>query len=341
MRRTATAAALLLVPALLLTACSSGSKSKSADATTPTASAAASASASAKAVPVPAVVDTTVGLPTVGGTFGKDITLTLPSGTPTDKFVVHTVTEGTGATVSTGNFAVFNFTVEDWTTGKTLNTAYGKTSAPAVRKPTDTMIPALDKAVVGHKVGSRVVVVAPPGAASAQMASSEPTGVTAKDTLVFVIDINQVVGAKDDVTGTQVASPAGMPTVVATAGKAATFTIPDAAKKPTKLETGVLIKGAGAKVLSGQTIIVQYTGATLADGKVFDSSWKDAGAMATVIGQQQVITGWDQGLVGQTVGSRVLLSIPSKLAYGASPPANSGIAANADMVFVVDILAAA
>ncbi|MEY9835342.1 FKBP-type peptidyl-prolyl cis-trans isomerase [Streptacidiphilus sp. EB103A] len=339
MRRTATAAALLLVPALLLTACSSGSKSKSADATTPTASAAASASASA--VPVPAVVDTTVGLPTVGGTFGKDITLTLPSGTPTDKFVVHTVTEGTGATVSTGNFAVFNFTVEDWTTGKTLNTAYGKTSAPAVRKPTDTMIPALDKAVVGHKVGSRVVVVAPPGAASAQMAKSEPTGVTAKDTLVFVIDINQVVGAKDDVTGTQVASPAGMPTVVATAGKAATFTIPDAAKKPTKLETGVLIKGAGAKVLSGQTIIVQYTGATLADGKVFDSSWKDNGAMATVIGQQQVITGWDQGLVGQTVGSRVLLSIPSKLAYGASPPANSGIAANADMVFVVDILAAA
>jgi FKBP-type peptidyl-prolyl cis-trans isomerase len=338
-RRTATAAALLLVPALLLTACSSGSKSKSADATTPTAS--ASASASAKAVPVPAVVDTTVGLPTVGGTFGKDITLTLPSGTPTDKFVVHTVTEGTGATVSTANFAVFNFTVEDWTTGKTLNTAYGKTSAPAVRKPTDTMIPALDKAVVGHKVGSRVVVVAPPGAASAQMASSEPTGVTAKDTLVFVIDINQVVGAKDDVTGTQVASPAGMPTVVATAGKAATFTIPDAAKKPAKLETGVLIKGAGAKVLSGQTIIVQYTGATLADGKVFDSSWKDNGAMATVIGQQQVITGWDQGLVGQTVGSRVLLSIPSKLAYGASPPANSGIAANADMVFVVDILAAA
>ncbi|TDU02875.1 FKBP-type peptidyl-prolyl isomerase-like protein [Streptomyces sp. 846.5] len=339
MRRTATAAALLLVPALLLTACSSGSKSKSADATTPTAS--ASASASAKAVPVPAVVDTTVGLPTVGGTFGKDITLTLPSGTPTDKFVVHTVTEGTGATATTANFAIFNFTVEDWTTGKTLNTAYGKTSAPAVRKPTDTMIPALDKAVVGHKVGSRVVVVAPPGAASAQMASSEPTGVTAKDTLVFVIDINQVVGAKDDVTGTQVASPAGMPTVVATAGKAATFTIPDAAKKPAKLETGVLIKGAGAKVLSGQTIIVQYTGATLADGKVFDSSWKDNGAMATVIGQQQVITGWDQGLVGQTVGSRVLLSIPSKLAYGASPPANSGIAANADMVFVVDILAAA
>lgn len=339
MRRTATAAALLLVPALLLTACSSGSKSKSADATTPKAS--ASASASAKAVPVPAVVDTTVGLPTVGGTFGKDITLKLPSGTPTDKFVVHTVTEGTGATVNTSNFAIFNFTVEDWTTGKILNTAYGKTSAPAVRKPTDTMIPALDKAVVGHKVGSRVVVVAPPGAASAQMSSSEPTGVTAKDTLVFVIDINQVVGAKDDVTGTQVASPAGMPTVDATAGKAATFTIPDAAKKPTKLETGVLIKGTGAKVLSGQTIIVQYTGATLADGKVFDSSWKDNGAMATIIGQQQVITGWDQGLVGQTVGSRVLLSIPSTLAYGASPPANSGIAANADMVFVVDILAAA
>jgi peptidylprolyl isomerase len=45
----------------------------------------------------------------------------------------------------------------------------------------------------------------------------------------------------------------------------------------------------------------------------------------------QLIKGWQEGLVGKTVGSRVLLSIPADLAYGAD---------KGDLVFVVDILGA-
>jgi len=331
------AAGLLIVPALLLTGCGSSSKAKSADSAAPS----ASASTSASAVPVPAVVDTTTNLPAVAGAFGATPKVTIPSAKPDGAFVVHTLKEGTGAKVTSTDVAVTNFSVVDWNTGKTINTAYGKDSAPLVLTLANGTLPALGKAVLGHTEGSRVEVVAPPGAATAQMAATSLTsmGVSAKDTLVFVVDINKKVGAKDDITGTQKASPAGMPSVSAPAGKAATFTIPDAARKPTKLETAVLIKGTGAKVLSGQTILVQYTGATLADGKVFDSSWSDAGVMGTVIGQGKVIAGWDQGLVGQTVGSRVLLSIPSALAYGST--GQSTIPANANLVFVVDILAAA
>jgi FKBP-type peptidyl-prolyl cis-trans isomerase len=330
------AAGLLIVPALLLTACGSSTKAKSSDsAATPK----ASASASAPAVPVPPVVDSAANLPTVGGTFGTSATLKLPSGAPGNTFVVHTVTEGTGPVVTSTNYGIFNFTAEDWNTGKTLISAYSKGSAPVLLKPSQQMIPALEQAVVGHKAGSRVLVVAPPGAAAAQMSGAAQSGVGAKDTLVFVVDVNQAIGLKDAVSGSQVAAPAGMPTVDATPGKAAAFTIPAAAKTPKALQTGVLIKGTGAKILSGQTIVVQYTGATLADGKVFDSSWKDQGAFSTVIGQGQVIPGWDQGLVGQTVGSRVLLSIPAALAYGAQ--AQTGIPANSNLVFVVDILAAA
>ncbi|MEZ0094716.1 FKBP-type peptidyl-prolyl cis-trans isomerase [Streptacidiphilus sp. EB129] len=338
MRRTATAAALLLVPALLLTACSS-SKPKSADAATPQAS--ASASATQSAVPVPPVVDSTDNLPAVTGAFGSTPTVKIPSTKPGSAFVVHTVSEGNGATIGAKDFAVFNFSVIDWTTGKTLAAAYGKGGAPELLQPTQQVLAPLQDAVVGHKVGSRVVVVAPPAAATEQMSASglQQNNVGAKDTLVFVVDVNQRIGAQDSVQGTQQASPAGMPSVDATAGKAATFTIPAAARTPKALQTGVLIKGTGQKVLAGETIVVQYTGATLADGKVFDSSWKDAGAFATVIGQGQVIPGWDQGLVGQTVGSRVLLSIPSALAYGAQ--GTQGIPANAPLVFVVDILAAA
>jgi FKBP-type peptidyl-prolyl cis-trans isomerase len=51
-----------------------------------------------------------------------------------------------------------------------------------------------------------------------------------------------------------------------------------------------------------------------------------------------VIQGWDKGVVGQNVGSRIELEIPAAQAYGAQPPQGSGIPANASLVFVVDIL---
>ncbi|MHA6764415.1 FKBP-type peptidyl-prolyl cis-trans isomerase [Streptacidiphilus sp. PAMC 29251] len=334
------AAGLLIVPALLLTGCGSSSKAKSADTAKPQAS--ASSSATPAPVPVPKVVDTTTNLPSVAGAFGTTPKVTIPSGVkPDGNFVVHTLKEGSGAKVTSTDVAVTNFSVVDWNTGKAINSAYTKDSAPLVLTLSAGTLPALSEAVLGHAEGSRVEVVAPPGAATAQMDPSNLSqmGVTAKDTLVFVVDITKKVGAKDDISGKQAASPANMPSVVAPSGKAATFTIPDSTRKPTKLLTSVLIKGTGAKVLSGQTILVQYTGATLADGKVFDSSWNDAGVMGTVIGQGKVIPGWDQGLVGQTVGSRVLLSIPSALAYGAQ--GQSPIPANANLVFVVDILGAA
>jgi FKBP-type peptidyl-prolyl cis-trans isomerase len=334
------AAGLLIVPALLLTGCGSSTKTKSADAT-PNPSASASTSATPSPVPVPTSVDTTTNLPAVAGAFGTTPKVTIPSTKPDGKFIVHTLKEGTGAKVTDTDVAVTNFSVVDWNTGKAINSAYTKDSAPLVLTLSAGTLPALSSAVLGHAEGSRVEVVAPPGAATGQMDPSNLTqmGVSAKDTLVFVVDITKKLGAKDDITGTQTASPAGMPSVVAPSGKAATFTIPTADRKPAKLLTADLIKGTGPKVKSGQTILVQYTGATLADGKVFDSSWNDAGVMGTVIGQGKVIPGWDQGLVGQTVGSRVLLSIPSALAYGTQ--GQSPIPPNADLVFVVDILGAA
>ncbi len=58
--------------------------------------------------------------------------------------------------------------------------------------------------------------------------------------------------------------------------------------------------------------------------------------MSVPIGTQQVITGWDTGLVGQTVGSQVLLVVPPDQGYGAS--GTTGIKGTDTIVFVVDIL---
>ncbi len=85
---------------------------------------------------------------------------------------------------------------------------------------------------------------------------------------------------------------------------------------------------------------MQYTGAIWKNGKVFDSSWKGNGSVQFPIGAGQVIAGWDEGLVGQTVGSQVLLVIPPDKGYGAAGQPSAGIKGTTTLVFVVDILAA-
>ena len=54
--------------------------------------------------------------------------------------------------------------------------------------------------------------------------------------------------------------------------------------------------------------------------------------------RQQVIPGWDNGLIGQTVGSRVLLVVPPDDGYGTAGNPQAGIKGTDTLVFVVDIL---
>ena len=104
-----------------------------------------------------------------------------------------------------------------------------------------------------------------------------------------------------------------------------------------KLKTTTLIQGTGAAVQSGQTVDVNYVGVSYADGKEFDSSWSRSEAFSFQVGAGNVIKGWDQGLIGVKVGSRVQLDIPAALAYGDNP--TGGRPAGA-LRFVVDVLSA-
>jgi FKBP-type peptidyl-prolyl isomerase-like protein len=103
------------------------------------------------------------------------------------------------------------------------------------------------------------------------------------------------------------------------------------------LKVTPLIQGTGPTVQSGQKVTVNYVGATYADGHEFDSSWKISKEFSFTVGNGEVIKGWDEGLVGVTVGSRVQLDIPASQAYGEHPQA--GYPAGA-LRFVVDVLAA-
>ena len=115
-----------------------------------------------------------------------------------------------------------------------------------------------------------------------------------------------------------------------------TFTSPT---PPAGLEVEVLHEGDGAVVKAGDTIVCNYLGQVW-DGTVFDNSFDRGSPVDFGIGVGMVIAGWDQALVGQHVGSRVLISIPSDLAYGPRGIPQAGIPGGATLVFVVDILEA-
>jgi FKBP-type peptidyl-prolyl cis-trans isomerase len=252
--------------------------------------------------------------------------------------VVDTLSEGEGPAVGKGDWVTVNYTAKDWTTGKEVGSSYDANQKPQLfQAAKGQLVPAFDQGVIGRKVGSRVLVVAPPAAGFG--AKGNPTlGVNAGDTVVFVLDVMQAVPQDSTVTGAVTEPPATMPQVKDNGKAAPTITVPAGQAPPTDLEKAVLIKGDGKQVQAGQTIVVQYTGVLWSNGQQFDSSWSHGGAQALQVGTGSLIKGWDEGLVGQTVGSRVLLVVPPALGY--QNQSQAAVPPNSTLVFVIDILEA-
>ena len=275
---------------------------------------------------------------TATGQFGAAPKVTIPAQKAAGTLYTKTVIQGTGAPLTTSESLLGNFVLYDWsgTTHKLLGSTFSAGTPTLFAGP---LLPGLEKALIGQKAGSRVLAVIPPKDAFGAQGNSQ-IGVGGKDTLVFVIDMIQEFNNKSGVTGTQTSNGgSGLPTVTATPGQQPAVQIPSSAP-PKTLQVKTLIKGAGSTVTKGQYLVVQYTGVNWRTKKSFDSSWTRGQPFPTPIGVGQVIKGWDSGLVGQTVGSRVLLVIPSALGYGKTGSAQAGIKGTDTLVFVVDILAA-
>jgi peptidylprolyl isomerase len=121
------------------------------------------------------------------------------------------------------------------------------------------------------------------------------------------------------------------------------LTIP-AGAAPATVSAEVLAPGTGAVVAKGQSIVVNYLGQTWApkDGKanIFDNSYDRRKPAGFAIGTGQVIPGWDETIVGQKVGSRLLLTLPPDKAYGTATGASDSPLGGQTLVFVVDVVGA-
>lgn len=100
------------------------------------------------------------------------------------------------------------------------------------------------------------------------------------------------------------------------------------------------VAGKGPQAKAGQTVQVHYTGWLDQGGKKgqkFDSSRDRGKPFSFVLGQGQVIAGWDEGVAGMKVGGRRTLVIPASLGYGARG-AGGVIPPNATLIFDVELL---
>ncbi len=129
---------------------------------------------------------------------------------------------------------------------------------------------------------------------------------------------------------------AALPEVSGSFGQKPALTFPAQAASG-ELEVKVLSQGSGDVVEAGDDLTAHYLGQSWGGG-VFDNSYDRGGPATFPIGVGAVIAGWDDGLVGKQVGSRVLLSIPAHLGYGDRGVPQAGIAGGATLVFVVDIV---
>ena len=106
---------------------------------------------------------------------------------------------------------------------------------------------------------------------------------------------------------------------------------------PKKLVTKNLIVGTGPAVTSSsQTVTIAYVGALFANGKVFDSSFKDVPSTHTISQPASgFVPGFEKGLLGMKVGGRREFIIPPSLAYGNKK--QGSIPANSALIFIVDL----
>ncbi len=111
---------------------------------------------------------------------------------------------------------------------------------------------------------------------------------------------------------------------------------PTAKKTASGLYYVVEKEGTGTQAAAGKTVSVHYTG-TLANGKKFDSSYDRNQPISFVLGQKQVIAGWDEGIALMKIGSKLKLIIPSSLGYGPNG-AGGVIPPNATLVFDTELM---
>lgn len=224
-----------------------------------------------------------------------------------------TVWPGTGEPLDEGSPVLVNLYAQDGRDGSVLQNTFADAPA-AYEMSAESLGGSLYEALRGNRVGARLLVL------------DEPDGVP----VVLVVDV-----LPTRASGTEVPVPEGLPAVTRDSEGAPAVSIPQGAEPPADLQVTRVVRGTGDQVEAGQIVTVEFSVWAWSTGEQVDTTWTPGSPpQSTMIGIGQVVEGWDQGLLEQSVGSQVMLVVPPGLGYAdtASPLAGE------TLVYVVDIL---
>lgn len=280
----------------------------------------------------------TAGLDKVTVKGDKSPTVTVDKNFTVTKTTTRVIKEGTGDKVFEGDAVTLDYVAVNGRTGKAFDSSFKSGSPLTATLKTGTVLAGFVKGLEGQRVGSRVLIAIPPkdgfGAAQQQL------GLKATDTMVFLMDIVKATRVAETAQGKSQKLSDTLPNLILDKDKHPSKFVKTSktAAAPTKMSTNVAILGTGPVITSGQSLTIQYVGQVYPAGAIFDESWSKAAATFQ-IGVGKLIKCWDDSLVGQKVGSRVVLVCPADVAYGKEGSAPD-IKPGATLIFAVDLLAA-
>ena len=317
----------LALVSLALVACGSSTPGPSGSSSPTTTDPSASSSPSASTSPSPTVsIAPSADLSKVTVTDGQPPKVTVASPWAISSTTVKVLKEGTSPQVVGSGFVQVHYIGVNGRTGEVFDQNFD--AAPISLSAPDGVVKGFATAVVGQKVGSRVLVGMP---SSDGYPQGQGDKILAGDSLVFLIDI--VAAEFGDVTGTMTQASGAPQVSVGASGP--TVSVGSAAR-PTSTQSFALIEGTGPALTEGDTIKARFRSFTW-DGKVFEDAWSQS-----QLGElSNAIPGFKAGLMGKRAGSRVLIVIPPDQAYPNGRTAQPTLSPGQTLIYVVDLFYAA
>lgn len=268
----------------------------------------------------------------VAGDFGENLDLTSPVPVRADRVERSVLEAGEGAQIAEGDTFVGHLNIFVGSTGD----PYSQDGTRQVLDPAALAPWYFDLVRCSH-AGDRVAGTVPAIDLLGE-GGGEASGIADDDTMVVVVDLRAVLSpGAGRATGNAQALPAGFPTITLSDTGEPTIELPAELASATEFRAAASIVGDGAPVVAEDTVLVHVRGLIARTGEAFEESWGGAPISYPL---DRVPAGLRDGLVGQTVGSQVVIIVPPGSGYTGEELEMLGYQPTDVIVYVVDILAA-
>ena len=263
-----------------------------------------------------------ISLITVGASDTLAPKISWPSGVGFERDQSSVVWPGTGALLVDGQPLLLDMYVQSLDTGVVLRNTYDGLPQSYLLA-SELLGEDLYQVLLKARVGTRILSVAP-----SQGEFQDESAI------VIVIDV-----LPDTAVGENLPARQDLPRVTSEASGEPDILLTEGQELPSELAVATLIRGDGEQIEPGSFIIAQFKAVYTTDGELDGKSWKAGDVRQTTwpsarapfegqVGEGKLLRAWDEGLIDQTGGSRVMLVVPEEWGY----PGEGTI------IYVIDIL---